>query len=336
MVTAFHSNGALEAVNVDTGASDDLHGFLSSFRMPLFFTASGMFASSAVKGSWGSLWKRRLETLAWLFFLWSVALWLFAKVIPLDSDPTFGDELSNLLKALIRPSEGIWFLWCLVVFYTFTKLGRLVDDRIVLPGVVALSLAGFVIKGAPAQHGVLGFVQGSLAYVNAASYLVFFWAGFRYKDLIVEKVPTTARQVLLAVVVFAFCRWGSLSAELLIARAALRFLAACVGVLLLLSLAKGCFHFVPWLAKWLSAIGGRTVPLYVLQVPIIWTIVVLLADQANGVTDGGVVAGLLHIPLALSVMGVVQLIDLSATRLGALWLFTSPRAMMHGARINPQ
>lgn len=329
MVTAFHANAALEGVDVDTGASDDLHRFLNSFRMPLFFMVSGFFASSAVKGSWSSLWTRRLETLVWLFFLWSALLWLFAEVITLESAPTFNPKLSTLLKGLIRPSESIWFLWCLVVFYTFTKLVRAISDRIVLPGVIVLAIAGFVLKQAPAQQGLLGFVQGSLAYVNAASYLVFFWAGFKNKDFIISKVPTTATQVLLAIAIFALCRWGSLSADFLIAKAVLRFSAAWAGVFILLSLAKGLFHFAPMLAKWLSTIGARTVPLYVLQVPIMWTLVVVFADRVG---DGGGLAGWLHVPLALFAIGIVQVVDASATRSGALWLFESPRAMLAGSR----
>lgn len=324
MVTAFHANNVLGWARVDTGQSEELHNFLSSCRMPLFFTVSGFFAHSALNGTWHSLWRRRLELYIWLFILWSTLFWLFAKVIPLDNDPTFGADLQDLIKAIVRPIVFIWFLWCLAVFFVFAKLTARVDSRVMLPAVLVISLIGFVIRMMPVQQGVLGFFQGSLAYVNALSYFIFFWAGTRYRDRILSLVPDGIGRVSIALMAFVACRWGSLHVDSLLVRSSLRLLAAFAGVLLLLSVAKGIYRFVPKLGDWFRSVGSRTIPLYVLQIPVMWSVVVALGIRDF---DFGHLQSFIHLPLALLAVGIINIIDKAATRLKLSWLFESPRTM---------
>lgn len=322
MVTAFHANMVVEWSQVDTGFSKNLHSFLSSFRMPLFFTVSGLFAKSSVKGSWPSLWNRRLETYIWLFLLWSTAFWLFANVFPLENDPTFGTEIEDLLKAILRPIAFIWFLWCLAVFFVVTKLTYKINSRIMLPSLVALSIAGFMLRQSPPQQGLLGFIQGSLAYINALSYLIFFWAASRYGNFIVSAVPASPKSIALLVLAFTLCRYGSLKIEPAVLRSLLTLMAACAGVLLLLSASRGCSVFFPKIGDYLRAVGARTVPLYVLQIPVMWVLVFPFAGRDLGIDDFGT---LLYIPLALLAILIIQGIDNLTIRLNLYWLFASPR-----------
>jgi uncharacterized membrane protein YcfT len=323
MVTLLHADMVLGWAYVDTGVSTEVHRFLISFRMPLFFTVSGFFASSAINGTWSSLWKRRLETYIWLFLLWSTAIWLFAKILPFSQDPTFGKEALDLIKSIVRPIAFIWFLWCLAVFYIVAKLVRRVDQRAVLAAFVVLSVTGLILPKLKVEHVFFNFFVGSLAYVNALVYLLFFWAGCQYRERIVSQVPKTSKQLISIFLVFAVSKLAAHFADVpIVVTAVLNLLSACAGLLLLLSVARGCVHFAPRVANMLRAVGARTVPLYVMQVPIMWILVTPLRSP-NAYVDA--YGGLIHIPLALLTVYVVKIVDVLATRMKLTWLFASPR-----------
>lgn len=235
------------------------------FRMPLFFLASGLFASSIIARSWPRLWRSRLSLLFWALLLWTVIRYLYFLVFP---NPTPIDELSviDLVLAPVRPSNGLWFLYALGLFFVATKLMRgRVDWRIQLAGAALLSIAFFARAD-----------TGNIAWNGMGRYFVFFIAGCYLRDPIMSFVerrglPTAAWLatgfVATTAAIFALnSRFPPLTGLLIVSSA----LALGAGLLIA--------RFVSGVRalRWITFIGRNTLPVYVVHVLFVSAITSLL------------------------------------------------------------
>lgn len=144
------------------------------FRMPLFFLVAGMLATGAVSRSWRELWRTRLSLLTWVFLVWTVLRFAYYRVIPEPIDLNQSSWLDFVLS-IVRPSNGLWFLFALAVFLVFAKLVSGRRSRGVAIGVAAV--AACVMYA--------GFTFDNVAYDGIVRYFVFFLLGLQFRDRII-------------------------------------------------------------------------------------------------------------------------------------------------------
>ncbi|WP_316288629.1 acyltransferase [Clavibacter michiganensis] len=295
LVALFHAGLLLMQEDLASPVWATINSAFVTFRMPIFFLASGLLAGSAVRRSWPELWNSRIAILVWALAIWSVLRFLYFSVVPLDSRPHEGDPRA-LLLAFVFPATGLWFLHALAVFLVVAKIayGR-VPPWIQL-GVAAVLSALFL--------SVLRI--GSLSWDGMAKYLVFFLIGLHAKDL-VFRVASRPRPIAAAAALVALGAAGvaveltgisGVPGVLLVVSC----LAMAVGVLWAALLAR------TRLVRPLRFLGRNTLPIYVAHVLVIAAACAVL--DAVGFEASGAVPYLL--PLVVSVVAIAASLALHA------------------------
>ncbi|GAB3117477.1 acyltransferase [Janibacter alkaliphilus] len=177
LVVAHHGRGAMATIGVDDPAVDATVRFFTELRMPLFFTASGLFAASWVRRSWGELVQGKLALLIWVFLLWQpvVIAYQAANMLWMAQPPRTPDEglLWTLITAPLKPRGEVWFLWALVWYFVLARATARWPRGLVLGAAAAVSVAWALIYpnlplGVPTMLGV---------WSGLPKFIVFFAAG---------------------------------------------------------------------------------------------------------------------------------------------------------------
>lgn len=223
--------------------------------MPLFLFLSGYFAARALRRPWSGVVRPRILRFSWLFALWTLihiaALWAFPDF------PTFVPRtLGELLEALSISPMDTWYLLALVSYFIIAKL----TVRVPMPAIAAAGALSIIV-GAGGIEVVSN--RGSLL-----SNLVFFLLGVHLAPRLrpwIERVPwwLAATSTVAYTAGFALVRatgaesvpgvWPVLSS---------------LGIVAALCLA-------PWLvrlgilARGLTFVGRRTLPIYLLHMPLL-------------------------------------------------------------------
>lgn len=148
-------------------AAREVSATLGTLRMPLFFLASGIFATRTLAGPWRRLLERRVAFFAWLYVLWLVVryVWfgLLAHGVHLGAWPSPWGTLSQLWL----PASAMWFLYALALFSVVGRATRSVPP--------AVRIGAAALLSALVGSGVVE-VQ-SYAWRSMALCLVFFLLG---------------------------------------------------------------------------------------------------------------------------------------------------------------
>lgn len=270
------------------------------FLMPLFFLASGLFAGAIVDRTWRELWRTRLSPLVWALLVWTVLRFCYFLVVP---NPTGMDETNvvDLVLAPVRPSNGLWFLFALALFFVIAKLlrGR-VDGRIQLAAAAVVSIAFFA-----------GADTGNIAWNGMGRYVLFFWIGYLFRDAVTRFVE---RRGLAAGLGFGIL-FVAFAAAVLLVRSRVPLITGSLVLASLLAIAAGLVisrFFVRYRGmRWLPWIGRNTLPVYVTHIFFVNILIggVLLVRDQPWVARVGPL-----LPLAVAA--------LSATLAIGLWLAT--------------
>lgn len=229
-----------------------------SFRMPLFFFASGVFAASAMRRPWKQFWNSKLAIFCWTYAIWIIIRFGYFLVVPMEARPQ-ENNVEKLLLAPVWPTTGLWFLFALFGFFLITKfLNPFLRPGIQLVIGAALSILSF----APAVITV-----GNLAYDGMLRYYLYFLIGVHLRKLFFN-LAVKPRPIMTILSIGAF--WGFLIlirgtdlGNLPGSRTALSLIAIVAGVLL----AK-LFSCTP-LHRPLAYLGKNTLPIYVAHVILI-------------------------------------------------------------------
>ncbi|WP_272027020.1 acyltransferase family protein [Kocuria rosea] len=287
VVALHHTVIFLNDADLLSGPWVQANNAFQSFRMPLFFAAAGLFAASALRGAWGRLWTRRLALLVWVFAVWTLVRFGFFLVIPNENRPQ-ETALLTLLLAPVDPSNGMWFLHALVIFFVVAKLmyGRL-DYRVQLGAAAALSMVVLTVPGT------------SLSWDGMGSYFFFFLAGCYLRDKILTRVAQAKAWHLVAAGVLFVGAVGVLDVLgwQLIGPAA--FVVRCLAVSFGFLLAAALTRWVV-VGPVLNSLGRQTLPIYVTHVLFIAATTTVL-----GATVESPGAVLLILPLAVLAFAVV-------------------------------
>jgi uncharacterized membrane protein YcfT len=277
---------------------------LKPVRMPLFFVISGFFAASAVRRPW-SLARRRVTSPLYLYVVWLLLLGgIFAVERTLPMNRT--QDLGELLADLVLPSTGLWFLHALAVYFLAARWLVRFPRHLVLLGATGFAA---VAAALPIEE-----VNRSAALVH----FVYFAVGALYPDAVrrvTEPRPGAWLPELTAVYLLAVLTLAGTGLPADVQALALGPLGVLWG--LRVAMATSSRGRPSAALGWL---GRRTLPVYVLHVPVLAAVHHLLARL--GVAPAGVVAPLLVTAVVTAGSLLVHAVLLRA---GLGVLFAPPR-----------
>lgn len=294
-----------------TAVADAWNGLthaLKPVRMPLFFVLSGFFAASAAHRPWPAV-TRRIASPAYLYVVWLLLLAGFTtweRELPMNRV----QDLDELVLDLVLASTGLWFLYALAVYFVLVRLTAGLPAGTVLAAATVLASVASLFPIEEANR------------VSVLLHLVYFVLGARFPDLVRRAAAGTRAGVLPALtVVFVL-------ASVLLAHAGLPT-SLDVVLLSVVGLPWGLLLAVrtsrsPRTAEALSWVGRRTLPVYVLHIPVLGVVHHLglgpdigpdavalpLATVYPLVVTGVVVAGTLAVHAALVRLGLGALFAL--------------------------
>ncbi len=283
----------------------DLTYALKPVRMPLFFLVGGLFAAGAVTRPPRAA-VRRVVAPAYLYLVWLlvvVAVFTVERTLPTNRVTSAGE----LAGELLLPATGVWFLWAMAVYLVVAVATRRVPaGRLVL---AAATLAGV--------SSSLGLEHSNRE--SALAHLVFFLVGARFPALVHRAAEL---RLPLAVGVGAYALSAVAVYRLDLPRGPVLLLLGSLGVVVGLAAGRRLAG-LPWLGAGLSRLGRRTLPVYVLHLPLLGVLVHLVPA---GATTAGPVAAVLPLVLTAVVVGACLALHRVLVGTGLTWLFALPRA----------
>ncbi|GIE36632.1 acyltransferase [Actinoplanes italicus] len=286
---------------------------LLPLRMPVFFTISGMFAAAAVQRPWRVVRRSRIATFYYLYAIWFIVHTVVLAVVPRFDTLAARNVLDVLEQVTITPTN-LWYLIALAVYFVIAKSTRHLPAPLVLGAAFLLSAAASAgLLAGPGNRGQL--------YQN----LLFFLAGLRLKPWVERLAAASTPRLVIAgglgylgfmavVQVLGAKQWFGVWP---VASA----LAVVLGVAGAVQLQRW-----RWLAAHLTRLGRRTLPIYVIHMPLL----ALLHWALLGLFSGlGMPAQLLLatvLPAALTglIIWSSLLLHGALIRTGASWLFGLP------------
>jgi uncharacterized membrane protein YcfT len=295
------------------GAWGALGEQLLPLRMPLFFTISGMFAAGAVARPWRVLGRSKVAKFGYLY-----ALWLLVHTAILAFTPEFDTARASgpleLVEQLTITPSNLWYFYALAMYFTIAKAVRRLPTPVVLAAAFALSAAAAAgVLATPGNRGGL--------YQN----LFFFLAGLYFRP-VVGKLAASAgwRRLVLtggayAVVLAAMAVTGARSWPGVWPAASA--VATVFGVMAAAMVAR-------WtaVAGVLAAIGRRTLPIYVLHMPLLALLHRFTVKPLSTVDGRWEVALAVAEPVLMVavVAALCLLLHRTLERVGGRWLFDLP------------
>ncbi|MCE4268212.1 acyltransferase [Rhodococcus sp. MS16] len=318
LVVLYHSALFLVADDLTPEYWTKINRTFQTFRMPLFFFAAGLFASSVINRSWAMLWKSRLALLAWTFILWTVLryafFWIVPSPLPLDeSNPVL------LLMAPVWPQTGLWFLHALAIFFVAAKAMKVLR----IPPVV--QVVGAALVSAAFFAGVS---VGNISYNGMFQYFVFFLTACHYREQITQGIQSLPRWSFI-VAGLAFGAIGGAAQALGSEQVyGVMFVVSAAAVIAGLTFSRAIEN-LPGASK-VAWVGEHTLPIYVSHVLIIAGIAAILG-QFRDVHLIDTLGPLLPIAVAALALALSLALwgGLTATRMGSY--FYSPPALFSRA-----
>ncbi|KZX20431.1 acyltransferase family protein [Rathayibacter tanaceti] len=260
LVALAHSVQWTTTAGLAPDAWNDINLLLITFRMPLFFLASGLFAGSVLSRTWPELWRSRLSLLVWTFLLWSVVRFVFFLVVPNPGGTDESDPVALLLQP-VMPHNGLWFLYALTIFFVLAKLARgRVDWRVQIGLATAIAVVWYAVRSTTSEG------TGNIAWDGMARYLMFFLLGLHLRSAVIAFVERRGIVSGLGFgVLFLVLAGGILAVRgrfplLTVGLVVVSVLAVLAGLIVarFLSDRRG--------ARWITFIGRNTLPVYVVHV----------------------------------------------------------------------
>lgn len=145
MVVMMHSVLGVELAAGQTGFMHLVVMFAKPFRMPDFFTISGLFLPIVINRDWRTYLDRKVMHFAYFYVLWVTIQFGFKA-------PAFAAETSwphaglLYLEFFIDPFGTLWFIYLLPIFFVVIKAARKMPPALIW-GIAALLEASHVSTG---------------------------------------------------------------------------------------------------------------------------------------------------------------------------------------------
>jgi uncharacterized membrane protein YcfT len=286
---------------------------LLPLRMPLFFTISGLFAVGAVARPWPVLLRTRVASFFYLY-----ALWLLIHTAVMWSTPTFetarARSAGELLSQLTISPTNLWYLFALAAYFAIARATRRVPTGWLLMAALLLS--------AVAAADLLPVVSNrGQVYQN----LVFFLAGLRLRPVVESFASASSPRRLLATAaayVAALAAMAGLGAQHWPGVwPAVSVLAIAVGIVAAAMVARHLTRTT----RALSGLGRRTLPVYVMHLPLLAVLDRLLRGPLAELEPRTALVAALE-PVVMTAMLIVTclLLERVVRRRGTRWLLEMP------------
>ncbi|AWB92610.1 acyltransferase family protein [Aeromicrobium chenweiae] len=307
-----------------SGAWGTLGEQLLTLRMPLFFTVSGLFAVSAVGRPWRVLARTRVAKFGYLY-----VVWLLIHTAVLTQAPSFDTArargVGELVEELTISPTNLWYLLALALYFVVARVTRRVPTAWLLA-------AAFLLSAVAAAHLVP--VPGNRGQV--LQNLAFFLAGLRLRPAIEAYARTTTTP-----------RAGLAALAYAVALGLMALLGAqrWFGVWPLVSvLATACgvaaavlaSRHLPRTTRALGGLGTRTLPIYVMHLPLLAVLDRLLDGPLRALEPRVTVLAVVEPALLTAVLvGVCLLLHrvLLRAHLTALFALPSRRGSRTGSTL---
>ena len=264
LVVLAHTLQLMSVHGWENGWLDTANVYLTAVRMPLFFLIAGVFAARAIQRTWSALFASRLALLIYMYFLWMLirAVWFSFVPWPLNDDHPW----IALAVSPFWPTNGLWFLFALIVYVVIGKL------TVLAPAWIPLTAAAVLAAIAASDLLPDG---GNRIWNSIALYAFFFLLGARLPE-VWSAVAAHANALLviagLMAVPASIAVFGILpNAVQGIARVGLSIVCVTAAIVLSAMVAR-----VPWLSAPFRYVGSRTIAVYVLHAMLLAVIVPLV------------------------------------------------------------
>lgn len=287
---------------------------LKPVRMPLFFLISGMFAASAVRRPWRRAARPRIANPYYLYVVWLlIHAVVFSYATALAMNRT--RNLTELLGDLVLASTQLWYLYALALYFVLAKLLLRFDPRWVLAGAAAVSAVASLLPIEAANRE------------SVLQHFVYFLAGVLVPALPRRVAELRGRHVTSALAAGAAAVGGG-ALVLGLPESTTTLLVSLVGVPLAIRLVAAASAW-QWFAAPAAELGRRTLPVYVMHVPLLALLhhlvvplreVLLVPDTPAGV----LVAAAYPLLATATVTGTCLLLHAVLVRGGLGFLFQLP------------
>lgn len=302
LVVLAHTLQLMEISGWQLGWLDTANLYLTAVRMPLFFLIAGLFGARAIRRTWRGLFASRLALLIYMYVLWMLirAVWFSFVPWPLNDDHPW----VALAISPFWPTNGLWFLFALILYLLVGKLTAKARAWIPLGAALALALvtaSGLLPNG------------GNPIWNSIALYAFFFLLGARLPQLwfaIADRAGVLLLIAALLVVPASVVLFGVLPDPVQgLGRVVLSVVCVAAAIVLAAMVAR-----VRWLSSPFRYVGRRTIAVYVVHamllavlVPLVPVGVVAPVVIAVGLTTVGVCVPLVLYRFLAPVGGVFGL-----------------------------
>ena len=255
LVVFMHASNLMFDIAGPTGVArliQDFNHLVEPMRMPVFFLVSGMLAASAVRRPWSASTNRTLGML-YLYVLW-MAMYLGFTAL-------FGARTGDPLAAIVFAKSGYWYLYAMALFFIIARLLRNQPAWLV----VVVALVPNLLR--PVTAEVIGALIPDSLFTSMAMNLGFFLFGAYFKDLVggLAQRATLAHTVVLgAISVGAGIIWLNTPTTADQSYLLLSGLWVAFAVSTAVQITRG------GAPAWARYVGARTLPIYVMQWPILF------------------------------------------------------------------
>jgi fucose 4-O-acetylase-like acetyltransferase len=240
--------------------------FFGGFRLPLLFAISGLVVSQRVRAGWSD--RRNLVRAAssyWLYVSWLGVFALLSLVFVAKDIPFRVMTIGDFFTQLVIPNTTLWYVLALALYVVvLTSLER-VHPAIILGSLAAVSILTGLVPAADNQA----------LWLHVVYYAFFFAAGVYLRPALIWCASSGLWWKSLATIgAFVFCErlWEMTEqGNMLESTARLSRDSAAVAVsIAVIALASR----IPVFARAASLIGRQTLPIFILQLPVIWALIV--------------------------------------------------------------
>ncbi|MEO3854264.1 acyltransferase family protein [Acrocarpospora sp. B8E8] len=309
------------------GAIPAMWGFfgdqLMTLRMPLFFTISGMFAVSAFHRPWRVVVRSRVAKFLYLYLVWMLIHTAILWFTP-SFDTLSARSLGQFAEQLTITPPNLWYLYALALYFVAAKALKRVPVPILLGAAALLAVvAAADLIATPGNRGSL--LQN----------FVFFLLGLHLRPHIERLAQHTNWR-----------RAGAIGAVYAVALLAMAATATqqTPTIWTAVSLIATVFGLsaAPLVARWthigaaLSWLGRRTLPIYVIHMPILALLHMAVAAPLSHASPAAQTVLAATYPLIVTALLVATclLIEYGLKAARATWLFDLPtrRALVDSRR----
>lgn len=290
-------------------------------RMPLFFLLAGYFAARVITRSWGAVLCTRTLSLYYLYLVWLLAQTVYFAFVPHEGTAS-ATSVDDLVGQMALAPTNLWFLIALALYFVVAKAGASVKP-LTLVGAAVLSCFAFA-----------GRLPDVFDATPMPEYLVFFLLGAYAPGLLRSIRPSLPLAVVGFGVLLIGVR-GMDAAEDRLAWTALLLVSTGAGVTAVISLLK-LLEERAWLPRSTVWIGRRTLPIYVVQLPLVVGVEALIdllpVTTARTVLGNPVVSSIYPILVTAVVIAGALAIHHGLSR-AAPWMYRAP--WLKGAPVQP-